>query len=87
MVQDVECLVLVLDEELQRREQEQNYFVFQPRPYQAELMNIFGKETNYLIICWARRMGKDLLAFSPACRDCLDKLNTTVYYFSNHETS
>lgn len=74
-------LKLVLDEELQRREQEQkNYFIFQPRPYQAELMNIFGKETNYLIICWARRMGKDLLAFSLACRDCLDKPNTTVYY-------
>lgn len=25
-------------------------------------------------------MGKDLLAFSLACRDCLDKPNTTVYY-------
>lgn len=38
-------LKLVLDEELQRREQEQkNYFIFQPRPYQAELMNILAKK-------------------------------------------
>lgn len=68
--------------ELERRKKERlKYFVFKARDYQKKIIDTFKSGSyNFFIICWARRLGKDLLAFSLACEECLNKANTVVYY-------
>ena len=72
----------LIKNELDRRKKERlKHFVFKARAYQREIVNIFKAGTyNFFLICWARRLGKDLLAFSLACEQCLNKENTVVYY-------
>nr|DAQ34911.1 MAG TPA: Large subunit terminase [Caudoviricetes sp.] len=68
--------------ELDRRKKERlKFFVFKARDYQKNIIDTFKSGLyNFFIICWARRLGKDLLAFSLACEECLNKANTVVYY-------
>ena len=68
--------------ELDRRKKERlKFFVFKARDYQKKIIDTFKSGLyNFFIICWARRLGKDLLAFSLACEECLNKANTVVYY-------
>nr|WP_241635634.1 hypothetical protein [Fusobacterium gastrosuis] len=72
----------LLKNELDRRKKERlKHFTFKARAYQREIIDIFKAGTyNFFLICWARRLGKDLLAFSLACEQCLNKENTVVYY-------
>ena len=68
--------------ELERRKKERlKHFVFKARDYQKKIIDTFKSGLyNFFIICWGRRLGKDLLAFSLACEECLNKSNTVVYY-------
>lgn len=72
----------ILKNELERRKKERlNHFVFKARAYQRKIIEVYKENLyNFFIICWARRLGKDLLAFSLACEQCLNKSNTIVYY-------
>lgn len=68
--------------ELERRKKERkDSFVFKARAYQKKIIDVFKSATyRFFIICWARRLGKDLLAFSIVCEECINKANTVVYY-------
>ena len=68
--------------ELDKRKKDRlKHFVFKPREYQKKIIDVFKAGLySFFIICWARRLGKDLLAFSLACEECLNKPNTIVYY-------
>lgn len=68
--------------ELERRKKERlKHFVFKARDYQKKIIDVFKSELySFFIICWGRRLGKDLLAFSLVCEKCLNKANTVVYY-------
>lgn len=68
--------------ELERRKKERlKFFVFKARDYQKKIIDVFKSELySFFIICWGRRLGKDLLAFSLVCEECLNNSNTVVYY-------
>lgn len=72
----------LLKNELERRKKEKfNHFIFKARDYQKKIINVFKSgEYNFFLICWARRLGKDLLSFGLACEQCLNKENTVVFY-------
>ena len=71
-----------LTNEYERRKKERiSCFKFKARAYQSKIINVFkSAKYNFFIICWARRLGKDLLALSLVCQECLNKSNTVVYY-------
>lgn len=48
------------------------------RPYQEDIVKKF-EEFNFLLICWSRRMGKDMTALYLACKQC-EKPNQIVFY-------
>lgn len=50
------------------------------RPYQQELVQKYDEGVRFFLICWARRLGKDMFAFSIACREALDRPNSIIYY-------
>ena len=50
------------------------------RPYQQELIQKYEEGVRFFLICWARRLGKDMFAFSIACREALDRPNSIIYY-------
>ena len=50
------------------------------RPYQQELIQKYEEGVRFFLICWARRLGKDMFAFSIACREALDRPNGIIYY-------
>ena len=50
------------------------------RPYQQELVQKYDEGVRFFLICWARRLGKDMFAFSIACREALDRPNGIIYY-------
>lgn len=54
------------------------------RPYQKNIEKIFDEGLyKFILICWARRMGKDILTFSIACREAVKKPNQIIYYVFN----
>ncbi len=55
---------------------------FNPRPYQAETIEAFN-HNRFLLICWCRRLGKDMMAFYLACKECVENKNRIVYYVFN----
>ena len=50
------------------------------RPYQQELVQKYEEGVRFFLICWARRLGKDMFAFSIACREALENRNSVIYY-------
>lgn len=62
-----------------RREREGSW-VFKPRNYQKRLIAKYEEGVRFFMICWARRLGKDMMAFGIACKQCLDTPNSIVYY-------
>ena len=50
------------------------------RPYQQELIQKYEEGVRFFLICWARRLGKDMFAFSIACREALENRNSIIYY-------
>ena len=50
------------------------------RPYQQELIQKYNEGVRFFLICWARRLGKDMFAFSIACREALENRNSIIYY-------
>ena len=56
------------------------YIKIQYRPYQAELVQKYEEGVRFFLICWARRLGKDMFAFSIACREALERPNSIIYY-------
>lgn len=54
--------------------------VLNRRKYQEYVKN---NDSKFKIICWSRRTGKDIEAFTQACEQCLDVPNSTVYYIFN----
>ena len=56
------------------------YIKIKYRPYQAELVQKYEEGIRFFLICWARRLGKDMFAFSIACREALERPNSIIYY-------
>ena len=50
------------------------------RPYQQELVQKYDDGVRFFLICWARRLGKDMMTFSLAAKQCIDSPNSTVFY-------
>ena len=50
------------------------------RPYQQRIVETFEQGQRLLLICWARRLGKDMMTFSLAAKQCTDNPNSTVFY-------
>lgn len=73
-------LNLIKAEREKRKKAQASYFKFKARKYQKKLIEKYDNGVKFFLICWARRLGKDLLAFSIACRECINKPNTIVYY-------
>lgn len=74
-------LLNLVKQEIKKRKQAQaTYYKFNARPYQKRLIQSFDEGVKFFLICWARRLGKDLLTLSLACRECINKPNTVVYY-------
>lgn len=74
-------LIDLLENKLKARERErEEAYRFKPRPYQSELIRTYEQGKKFFLICWARRLGKDLLAFGIACKECINKPNSVVFY-------
>lgn len=52
------------------------------RPYQTTVREKF-KLYNFILICWCRRLGKDMFALSEAARQCIEVPGSVVYYVFN----
>ena len=57
-----------------------DYLKIKYRPYQQELVQKYEEGVRFFLMCWARRLGKDMFAFSIACREALERPNSIVYY-------
>ena len=57
-----------------------DYLKIKYRPYQQELVQKYENGVRFFLICWARRLGKDMFAFSMACRQALERPNSIIYY-------
>ena len=57
-----------------------DYLKIKYRPYQQELVQKYEDGVRFFLICWARRLGKDMFAFSMACRQALERPNSIIYY-------
>ena len=57
-----------------------DYLKIKYRPYQQELVQKYEEGVRFFLICWARRLGKDMFAFSIACRQALERPNSIIYY-------
>lgn len=76
----MKALIELLEKELNnRKEKKKNALVFKPRTYQKDIIDLYDNY-NYFLLCWCRRMGKDLLALYLACKQCIDASNSVVYY-------
>lgn len=51
-------------------------------PYQTEIASQFHAEgeDRPLYICWCRRAGKDIFAFTEACKIAIEKPNSRIMY-------
>ena len=65
---------------LLKRKDEKDYLKIKYRPYQQELVQKYEEGVRFFLICWARRLGKDMFAFSMACRQALERPNSIIYY-------
>lgn len=67
--------------ELERRKKERrDSLIFKPRSYQKRLVKKYDEGERFLLICWCRRLGKDMLALYFACRECINTPRSIVYY-------
>lgn len=67
--------------ELERREKTKSKLLkFKARDYQKKILKEFENGQKYFLICWARRLGKDIMAFYLACSKCINNKNSVVFY-------
>lgn len=77
----MKAIINYLERVLKAREEEKKgYLIFKPRKYQQEFVNKFDEGIRFFAICWCRRMGKDMFALYIACRECVRKPRSIVYY-------
>ena len=77
----MKAIINYLESVLKAREEEKKgYLIFRPRKYQQEFVNKFDEGIRFFAICWCRRMGKDMFALYIACRECVRKPRSIVYY-------
>lgn len=77
----MKAIIKYLESVLETREKEkQSYLVFKPRKYQQEFVKKYDEGIRFFAICWCRRMGKDMFALYIACRECIKKPRSIVYY-------
>ena len=77
----MKAIINYLESVLKAREEEKkSYLIFKPRKYQQEFVNKFDEGIRFFAICWCRRMGKDMFALYVACRECIKKPRSIVYY-------
>lgn len=65
---------------LLKRKDEKGGIRIKYRPYQKALVETFEQGERFLIVCWARRLGKDMMTFSLAAKQCINTPNSTVFY-------
>ena len=76
----MKVLIDLIEKELQdRKKNKSNALIFKARIYQQDIINLYDKH-DYFLLCWCRRMGKDLLALYLACKRCIEVSNSVVYY-------
>lgn len=76
----MKVLIDLIEKELQsRKRSKSNALIFKARIYQQDIINLYDKY-DYFLLCWCRRMGKDLLALYLACKRCIEVSNSVVYY-------
>ena len=76
----MKVLIDLIEKELQdRKKNKSNALIFKARSYQQDIIDLYDKY-DYFLLCWCRRMGKDLLALYLACKRCIDVSNSVVYY-------
>ena len=76
----MKVLIDLIEKELQdRKKNKSNALIFKARSYQQDIIDLYDKY-DYFLLCWCRRMGKDLLALYLACKRCIDVSNSIVYY-------
>ena len=63
-----------------KRKDEKGGIRIKYRPYQKALVETFEQGERFLIVCWARRLGKDMMTFSLAAKQCINTPNSTVFY-------
>ena len=63
-----------------KRKEEKAGIRIKYRPYQQRIVETFEQGQRFLLICWARRLGKDMMTFSLAAKQCIDSPNSTVFY-------
>ena len=63
-----------------KRKNEKGGIRIKYRPYQKALVETYEQGERFLIVCWARRLGKDMMTFSLAAKQCIDSPNSTVFY-------
>nr|DAW45268.1 MAG TPA: Large subunit terminase [Caudoviricetes sp.] len=76
----MKVLIDLIEKELQsRKRSKSNALIFKARIYQQDIIDLYDKY-DYFLLCWCRRMGKDLLALYLACKRCIEVANSVVYY-------
>lgn len=76
----MKVLIDLIEKELQdRKKNKSNALIFKARSYQQDIINLYDKY-DYFLLCWCRRMGKDLLALYLACKRCIEVSNSVIYY-------
>ena len=63
-----------------KRKDEKGGIRIKYRPYQKALVETYEQGERFLIVCWARRLGKDMMTFSLAAKQCINTPNSTVFY-------
>ena len=63
-----------------KRKNEKGGIRIKYRPYQKALVETYEQGERFLIVCWARRLGKDMMTFSLAAKQCINTPNSTVFY-------
>ena len=49
------------------------------RPYQINVEDMLD-EHKYLLVCWSRRLGKDIFGLYKSCKEALENPNSLIYY-------
>ena len=76
----MKVLIDLIEKELQdRKKNKSNALIFKARSYQQDIIDLYDKY-DYFLLCWCRRMGKDLLALYLSCKRCIEVSNSVVYY-------
>ena len=80
MMKKVKSFGYMLKKSLLEDVDQGEYIKIKYRPYQQELIQKYEEGVRFFLICWARRLGKDMFAFSIACREALENRNSIIYY-------